>query len=120
MKFKVRDDDFIFVSTYAVAGNGWDGGMHLLLDGDSYGFCYQRWAAKGRAGLNEEGNVRVRLLQIVALKNVLHGFAGVLNADAIGGENLFGGFVIDRFRLFHLYVDSAKAHQSVTFFIPKL
>ena len=74
--------------------------MGDLFDGARHGFGDHRRAAEGRAGLNEEGNVGVVLFKVVNFEDALHGLAGVFNADAVGGENLFGGFVIDGFRLF--------------------
>ncbi len=48
-----------------------------LFDGPCHGFGDQRRAAKGRTGLNEEGDIRVVLFQVKDFEDVLHGLAGV-------------------------------------------
>jgi hypothetical protein len=61
-------------------------------------FCYclgdQRGTAECRAGLNKERNVGIVFFDIVGLEQVVHGLAGMLNADMVFGQDMLSSFGI--------------------------
>ena len=94
---QVGDDGFILIATGAVVGDGNHGHAGALFDFAGHSLGDQGRTAKGRADLDQERNLRMMLGQVVYFQQVVHGFAGILRAEVIVGQDFGRRVIVNRF-----------------------